>query len=80
MMSRCNSACGVSVYAIDVSNVVCCAQRNSKELIPQNFQDLDEIMGGRESVNPQHVIESSDIALSQEDLEKSILDEEIYEA
>ena len=38
------------------------------------------MLGGRESVDPQHVTESSDVALNQEEVEKSALDKEIFEA
>ena len=55
-------------------------QSDPKEFIPQNFYDMDEVLGGRESVDPQHVLESSDVALNQDDVEKSALDNEIFEA
>ena len=55
-------------------------QSDLKEFIPQNFHDMDEVLGGRESVDPQHVLESSDVALNQDKVEKSALDNEIFEA
>ena len=55
-------------------------QSDPKEFIPQNFHDMDEVLGGRESVDPQHVLESSDVALNQDEVEKSALDNEIIEA
>ena len=53
-------------------------QSSPKELISQHFHDMDEVLGGRESVEPQHVLESSDIALNQDDVEKNALDDEVY--
>jgi len=41
---------------------------------------MDEVLGGRESVDPQHLLESSDVALNQDEVEKSALDNEIFEA
>ena len=38
------------------------------------------MLGGRESVDPQYVLESSDVALNQDEVEKSALDKEIFEA
>ena len=51
-----------------------------KEFITQNVYDLDEVFGGRESVDPQHVLESSDVTLNQDEVEKIALDNEIFEA
>lgn len=53
---------------------------NPKEMILQHFHDMDEILGVRESVNQQHVLESSDIALDQVNIEKDAVDNKIFEA
>ena len=29
------------------------------ELVPKHYQDMDEILGNREAINPRHVLESS---------------------
>lgn len=31
----------------------------SEDIIPKHFNDMDEILGKRESINPRHVLESS---------------------
>lgn len=54
-------------------------QRGPKEFIPQNFYDMDEVLGGRQSVDPQHVLQSSNVALNQDVVEKSALDNETIE-
>ncbi|KAK2555820.1 hypothetical protein P5673_022449 [Acropora cervicornis] len=54
-------------------------QRGLKEFIPQNFYDMDEVLGGRQSVDPQHVLQSSNVALNQDVVEKSALDNETIE-
>lgn len=62
-----------------------------QDLIPKHFNDIDEIMGKRESVDPRHVLESSshvvdvnsspEISQMDRDIqEKEGLDEEIYRA
>ena len=55
-------------------------QSDPKEFIPQTFYDMDEVLGERESVDPQHVLQSSDVALNQDEVGKSALDNEIFEA
>lgn len=55
-------------------------QGDPKEFILQLFHDMDKVLGGRESVDPQNVLESSDVALNQDKVEKSALDNEIFEA
>lgn len=54
-------------------------QRGPKEFIPQNFYDMDEVLGERQSVDPQHVLESSNVALNQDVVEESALDNETFE-
>ena len=49
-----------------------------KEFIPQHFRDIDEVLGGTESLDPPHVLESNDVALNQDDLEKNALDNETF--
>ena len=57
--------------------------------IPKHFNDMDEILGKRESINPRHVLKSSHVPDSESPemlelegdiLEKDALDEEIYRA
>lgn len=55
-------------------------QSDLKEFISQNFYDMDEVLRRRESVDPQHVLESSNVTLNQDKVEKSALDNEIFEA
>ena len=56
------------------------------ELIPRNFDDMDNILGNREAVNPKHVLESSSQhvdsfpEIDQDLLEKEALDEEMWTA
>ena len=61
----------------------------SKEIIPEHFNDMDEILGKRESINPRHVPKSSHVPDSEslemseferDILEKDALDEEICQA
>ena len=54
-------------------------QRGPKEFIPQNFYDMDEVLGERQSVDPQHVLERSNVALKQDVVEESALDNETFE-
>ena len=55
-------------------------QSDLKEFVSQNFSDMDEVLRGRESVDPQQVLESSNVTLNQDKVEKSALDNEIFEA
>ena len=53
------------------------------ELIPRNFDDMDNILGNREAVNPKHMLESSSQVdnspqIDQDLLEKEALDEEMW--
>ena len=61
----------------------------SEEIIRKHFNDMDEILGKRESINPRHVLESSHVPdsespemseLERDILEKDALDEEICQA
>ena len=61
----------------------------SEDIIPKHFNDMDEILGKRESINPCHVLKSSDVPDSEsremselegDILEKDALDEEICRA
>ena len=61
----------------------------SEEIIPEHFNDMDEILGKRESINPRHVPKSSHVPdsespemseLERDILEKDALDEEICQA
>lgn len=61
----------------------------SEDIIPKHFNDMDEILGKRESINPRHVLESSHVPnsdspemseLERDILEKDALDEEICRA
>ena len=59
----------------------------SEDIIPKHLNDMDEILGKRESINPRHVLESSHVpdseslGMSEHDiLEKDALDEEICQA
>ena len=61
----------------------------SEEIILKHFNDMDEILGKRESINPRHVLESSHVPNSESPemselehniLEKDALDEEICQA
>ncbi|KAK2564167.1 hypothetical protein P5673_012407 [Acropora cervicornis] len=61
----------------------------SEDVIPKYFNNMDEILGNRESINPRHVFESSHIPdsespemseLKQHILEKDGLDKEICRA
>ena len=61
----------------------------SEEIILEHFNDMDEILGKRESINPRHVLESSHVPdsespemseLERDILEKDALDEEICRA
>lgn len=52
------------------------------DLLPKHFNDMDDILGNREAVNPKHVLESSSYVESSPEsdhdfLEKGALDEEI---
>ena len=37
----------------------------SEEIILKHFNDMDEILGKRESINPRHVLESSHVPNSE---------------
>ena len=37
----------------------------SEDIIPKHFNDMDEILGKRESINPHHVLESSHVPNSE---------------
>lgn len=57
------------------------------ELVPKHYQDMDEILGNREAINPRHVLESSSLIEAQsspqidQDIRyKEILDEEVSAA
>ena len=61
----------------------------SEEIIRKHFNDMDEILGKRESINPCHVLESSHVPdsespemseLERDILEKDALDEEMCRA
>jgi len=61
----------------------------NEDIIPKHFNDMDEILGKRESINPRHVLESSHVPdsespeiseLERDILEKDALDEEICPA
>ena len=61
----------------------------SEEIILEHFNDMDEILGKRESINPRHVPKSSHVPdsespemseLERDILEKDALDEEICQA
>ena len=61
----------------------------SEDIIPKHFNNMDEILGKRESINPRHVLESSHVPNSElpemlelegDILEKDALDEEICRA
>ena len=61
----------------------------SEEIIPKHFNDMDEILGKRESINPCHVLESFHVPdsespemseLERDILEKDALDEEMCRA
>ena len=61
----------------------------SEDIIPKHFNDMDEILGKRESINPRHVLESSHVPnskspemseLKHDILEKDALDKEICQA
>ena len=61
----------------------------SEDIIPKHFNDMDEILGKRESINPRHVLKSSHVPDSEsremselegDILEKDALDEEICRA
>ena len=61
----------------------------NEDIIPKHFNDMDEILGKRESINPRHVLESSHVPDSESPemselegdiLEKDALDEEICQA
>ena len=60
--------------------------KEESELVPRHFNDMDEILGNREAVNPRHVLESStwfthsSPEVDRDDLEKEALDEEIFTA
>ena len=60
--------------------------KEESELVPRHFNDMDEILGNREAVNPRHVLESStrfthsSPEVDRDDLEKEALDEEIVTA
>ena len=54
------------------------------ELVPKHYQDMDEILGNREAINPRHVLESSSPIeaqsspqIDQDIRDKQILDEEV---
>lgn len=46
------------------------------ELIPKNFNDIDNILGKWEVVNPKHVLESSLYITSSPEIDKDLLDKE----
>ena len=52
----------------------------SKDMIPKHFNDMDEILSKRESINPRHVLESSHVPDSKSpemsELEHDILDKD----
>ena len=57
------------------------------ELVPKHYQDMDEILGNREAINPRHVLESSSPIeaqsspqIDQDIRDKQILDEEVCAA
>ena len=57
------------------------------ELMPKHYQDMDEILGNREAINPHHVLESSSPIeaqgspqIDQDIREKEIWDEEVCAA
>ena len=53
------------------------------ELVSQHFQDMDEILGKREAINPQHVLESSSPPIKSQStlgIDQDILDKEIFDA
>ena len=61
----------------------------SEEITPEHFNDMDEILGKRESMNPRHMPKSSHVPdsespemseLERDILEKDALDEEICQA
>ena len=61
----------------------------SEDIIPKHFNDMDKILGKRESINPHHVLESSHVPnsespemseLKHDILEKDALDKEICRA
>ena len=58
---------------------------SESDLIPRHFNDMDDILGNREAVNPKHVLESSSYVESSPEndcdlLEKEALDGEILSA
>ena len=60
-------------------------ETENKELVPKHYQDMDDILGNREAVNPRHVLESSsaideDSSTDRDMLEKEGLDDEILSA
>ena len=53
------------------------------ELVSKHFQDMDEILGKREAINPQHVLESSSPPIKSQStlgIDQDILDKEIFDA
>ena len=53
------------------------------ELVSKHFQDMDEILGKREAINPQHVLESSSPPIKSQStlgIDQDILDREIFDA
>ena len=52
----------------------------SEDIIPKHFNDMDEILWKRESINPRHVLESSHVSDSESpemsELERDILEKD----
>lgn len=62
-------------------------EESDLELVPKHYQDMDEILGNREAINPQHMLESSSLTegqsspqIDQDIRDKQILDEEVCAA
>lgn len=51
------------------------------ELVPKHYQDMDEILGNREAINPRHVLESSSPieVQSSPQIDQDIRDKEIFD-
>ena len=53
---------------------------SESDLIPRHFNDVDDILGNREAVNPKHVLESSSYVDSSPENDCNLLDKEALDA